>query len=231
MFKSLSTIPTYLNFCAENFFHFLFVIFLPVEIALLSLVSVSVTLHGFVTNYKVAYMCTNFHGVLIFMGGPRCDSQRGSVCSLRMVVGGSQSCTSHLPDQQTSFCLTGATVSKLLLKCMSAVLFESKLLETLLPLQPMPSRWVLRASYFHLSACRSVGIEFTPLEAETLGGLEEDTIFTVHTLGQATDKELPLLTLPFLSGTSSVKSPLPSGVAMPVCTCSAIQLSLHHLTV
>ena len=37
----------------------------------------------------------------------------------------------------------------------------------------------------HLSACRSVGVEFIPLVIETLGGSTEDTISTIHTLGQA----------------------------------------------
>ena len=37
----------------------------------------------------------------------------------------------------------------------------------------------------HLSACRSVGVEFIPLVIETLGGLTEDTISTIRTLGQA----------------------------------------------
>ena len=37
----------------------------------------------------------------------------------------------------------------------------------------------------HLSACRSVGVEFIPLVIEALGGLTEDTISTIRTLGQA----------------------------------------------
>ena len=37
----------------------------------------------------------------------------------------------------------------------------------------------------NLSACHSVGIEFIPLVVETLGGLAEDTILTIRSIGQA----------------------------------------------
>ena len=37
----------------------------------------------------------------------------------------------------------------------------------------------------HLSACCSTGTDFIPLVAETLGGLAEDTIRTVATIGRA----------------------------------------------
>ena len=37
----------------------------------------------------------------------------------------------------------------------------------------------------HLSACRSTGTDFIPLVAETLGGLAEDTIRTVRSIGHA----------------------------------------------
>ena len=36
-----------------------------------------------------------------------------------------------------------------------------------------------------LSACRSVGMDFIPLVAETLGGLAEDTITTISAIGKA----------------------------------------------
>ena len=37
----------------------------------------------------------------------------------------------------------------------------------------------------HLSACRSVGVEFIPFVMETLGGLAEDSIFILRSLGKA----------------------------------------------
>ena len=37
----------------------------------------------------------------------------------------------------------------------------------------------------HLSACRSAGVDFIPVVAETLGGLAEDTIFIIRFLGEA----------------------------------------------
>ena len=36
-----------------------------------------------------------------------------------------------------------------------------------------------------LSACRSAGVDFIPVVAETLGGLAEDTISTIRSLGEA----------------------------------------------
>ena len=36
-----------------------------------------------------------------------------------------------------------------------------------------------------LSACRSVGVEFVPVEMETLGGLAVDTILSLHSVGEA----------------------------------------------
>ena len=42
----------------------------------------------------------------------------------------------------------------------------------------------------HLSACRSVGVEINPFVIETLGGSNEDTISTIHTLGQAIGKRV-----------------------------------------
>ena len=64
----------------------------------------------------------------------------------------------------------------------------------------------------HQSACCSVVIEFIPLVAETLGGLAEDTLFTIGTLGQGAASPDPSI-----SGTSSIVFLLPFGVAMPVC--------------
>ena len=40
----------------------------------------------------------------------------------------------------------------------------------------------------HLSACRSVGVEFIPLVTETLGGLSGDTINTIRSLGLAIEQ-------------------------------------------
>ena len=40
----------------------------------------------------------------------------------------------------------------------------------------------------HLSACRSVGMEFIPLVTETLGGLSGDTINTIRSLGLAIEQ-------------------------------------------
>ena len=37
----------------------------------------------------------------------------------------------------------------------------------------------------NLPSCRSVGVDFIPIVAETLGGLAEDTISTISTLGMA----------------------------------------------
>ena len=37
----------------------------------------------------------------------------------------------------------------------------------------------------HLANCRAAGIEFIPIVAETLGGLAEDTIFMIRTIGKA----------------------------------------------
>ena len=37
----------------------------------------------------------------------------------------------------------------------------------------------------HLSACRSIGVEFIPFVMETLGGLAEDSISILHSLGKA----------------------------------------------
>ena len=37
----------------------------------------------------------------------------------------------------------------------------------------------------HLSACRSAGVDFIPVVAETLGGLAEDTISTIRSLREA----------------------------------------------
>ena len=37
----------------------------------------------------------------------------------------------------------------------------------------------------HLSACRSAGVDFIPIVAETLGGLAEDTILTIRSIGEA----------------------------------------------
>ena len=37
----------------------------------------------------------------------------------------------------------------------------------------------------HLSSCRSVGVEFIPFVVETLGGLAEDSISILHSLGKA----------------------------------------------
>ncbi len=42
----------------------------------------------------------------------------------------------------------------------------------------------------HLQPCRSVGITFTPIVAETLGGLCEDTINTVRAIGEAIDQRV-----------------------------------------
>ena len=36
----------------------------------------------------------------------------------------------------------------------------------------------------HLSECRSIGVDFIPLVAETLGGLAKDTISTVRLIGK-----------------------------------------------
>ena len=37
----------------------------------------------------------------------------------------------------------------------------------------------------HLSACRSAGVDFIPIMLETLGGLAEDTITTIRSIGKA----------------------------------------------
>ena len=37
----------------------------------------------------------------------------------------------------------------------------------------------------HLSACRSAGVDFIPVVAETLGGLAEDSIAIIRSLGKA----------------------------------------------
>ena len=42
----------------------------------------------------------------------------------------------------------------------------------------------------NLSACRSVGVEFLPLVFETLGGLAEDSISTIHAIGEAVGQRM-----------------------------------------
>ena len=37
----------------------------------------------------------------------------------------------------------------------------------------------------HLTGCRSAGVEFIPIVAETLGGLAEDTIHIIWSFGEA----------------------------------------------
>ena len=37
----------------------------------------------------------------------------------------------------------------------------------------------------HLTGCRSAGVEFIPIVAETLGGLAEDTIHIIRSFGEA----------------------------------------------
>ena len=37
----------------------------------------------------------------------------------------------------------------------------------------------------HLPSCRAAGVEFIPIVAETLGGLAQDTVYVVRTLGEA----------------------------------------------
>ena len=37
----------------------------------------------------------------------------------------------------------------------------------------------------HLAGCRSAGVEFIPIVAETLGGLAEDTIHIIWSFGEA----------------------------------------------
>ena len=48
-----------------------------------------------------------------------------------------------------------------------------------------PQVGVQRKLASHLSACRSAGVDFIPVVAETLGGLAEDTISTIRSLGEA----------------------------------------------
>ena len=43
---------------------------------------------------------------------------------------------------------------------------------------------------FHLSSCCSVGVEFIPLVAETLGDLAEDAITTIRAIGYAVGQRI-----------------------------------------
>ena len=71
--------------------------------------------------------------------------------------------------------------------------------------------------YFHLSACQSVGIDFIPLVADTLGGLAEHTMFIICSIGvKPLDRQLPFLTLPTVPDTSLFVSPFSSGMTVPV---------------
>ena len=66
----------------------------------------------------------------------------------------------------------------------------------------------------NLPACREAGVECIPIVAETLGGLAEDAIFTVRSLGRAiADRPAPW-TLSLPPDIFSRGSPLPSGGAM-----------------
>ena len=49
---------------------------------------------------------------------------------------------------------------------------------------------VQRKLVSHLSACRSVGVEFIPFVMTTLGGLAEDSIFILRSLGKAIAKRV-----------------------------------------
>ena len=78
-----------------------------------------------------------------------------------------------------------------------------------------------------LSACHSVGVEFIPVVAETLGGLSQDTISTIGSLGQAigwrvgsADPSTPL-------NTSSVVLPWPCGEAMLASGNASLWLHRH----
>ena len=69
----------------------------------------------------------------------------------------------------------------------------------------------------HLSACRSVGVEFIPFVMETLGGLAEDSIFILRSLGKAITS-------------SSTELLSPCGGGMPSNGFTASQLSLPQWT-
>ena len=127
----------------------------------------------------------------------------------------------HLPGQPTSLSLTGAAATPLTAfdVHVTSPLQEQTLEKAVSTLGHALQGTVKHKLSSHLSACLSVGIEFIPLVAETLGGHADDTIFTIRTLGQLMDREPPLLIPPSASGTSSIESPLPSGVAMPACGC------------
>ena len=60
----------------------------------------------------------------------------------------------------------------------------------------------------HLSDCHSVGVDFIPLVAETLGGLAKDSIRITQAIGKALGKKTILMTHLFPPSTSSVAWPL-----------------------
>ena len=55
----------------------------------------------------------------------------------------------------------------------------------------------------HLQACRSIGVNFIPIVAETLGGLGEETINIIGAIGNAIDRRVTMT-----HSTSSIKKHL-----------------------
>ena len=90
------------------------------------------------------------------------------------------------PDQLISTSLPGAVVVLLHWMCTSYLLSSSR---PWVRLPSLPGHALLvgvqRKLSSHLSNCRSAGLEFIPLVFETLGGLAEDSISTLHSLGRS----------------------------------------------
>ena len=73
----------------------------------------------------------------------------------------------------------------------------------------------------HLSACRSVGVEFIPFVMETLGGLAEDSIFILRSLGKAIAQRVG--SLDTSTDTSVCTKQLFHRTAIALCRGNAIQ--------
>ena len=83
----------------------------------------------------------------------------------------------------------------------------------------------------HLAACRSAGVDFIPIVAEALGGLAEDSISTIRSLGEAIAQRVSPQVSTTAPSISSTESPSPCGGGTPAFGCTASQPSPPQWTV
>ena len=126
----------------------------------------------------------------------------------------------HLPGQLTCFSLTPAIESSgLWSACCSqyARHFNSTAANHsrgCVQLRPFPPSWCQGKLSSHPLACRSVGIDFIPLVADTLGGVAEGTKFIIRSIDQAIGQRAASTELPIVPDISFFVWPFPPGEAI-----------------